>query len=240
MAVTRRGDVVYLSDGYSDTVFDVEIATSPYGSDPYRVKAASETDALDMVLKYKLSRNRPYPFQTEDLWENIYGDDSWMDSCTYVDLGYWISDSDYIIRPAGRIPGPKGSASPRSETERLAWDIVELVYDFDPYEFRDQYGSKEEFFDENMALLSTDRGVRELADWFDGVEIDFDSRLETRRRDVLRRLRSMASKGRASSASRKAGTESHSRASAKRKTHPSPRDNKKRFVKQHRRSRRLW
>ena len=217
MAVTRRGDVVYLSDGYSDTVFDVEIATSPYGSDPYRVKAASETDALDMVLKYKLSRNRPYPFQTEGLWENIYGDDSWMDSCTYVDLGYWISDSDYVIRPAGRIPGPRGSASPRSETERLAWDIVELVYDFDPYEFRDQYGSKEEFFDENMALLSTDRGVRELADWFDGVEIDFDSRLEARRRDVLRRLRSMASKGRTLSASGKAGTGSRSKASAKRR-----------------------
>lgn len=220
MVVTRRGDVVYLSDGYSDTVFDVEIATSPYGSYPYRVKAASETDALDMVLKYKLSRNRPYPYQTEDLWENIYGDDSWMDSCTYVDLGYWISDSDYIIRPAGRIPGPKGSASPRSETERLAWDIVELVYDFDPYEFRDQYGSKEEFFDENLALLSTDRGVRELADWFDGVEIDFDSRLEARRRDVLRRLRSMASKGRTSSASRKAGTKSRSKAPAKRRTAP--------------------
>lgn len=218
MAVTRRGDVVYLSDGYSDTAFDVEIATSPYGSDPYRVKAASETDALDMVLKYKLSRNRPYPFQKEELWENIYGDDSWMDSCTYVDLGYWISDSDYIIRPAGGIPGPRDSASPLSETERLAWDIVELVYDFDPYEFRDQYGSKEEFFDENMALLSTDRGVRELVEWFDGVEIDFDSRLEARRRDVLRCLRSMASKGKASSASRKAGTGSRSKASAKRRT----------------------
>ena len=218
MAVTRRGKVIYLSDGYSDTVFDVEIATSPYGSDPYRVKAASETDALDMVLKYKLSKNRPYPFQTEDLWENIYGDDSWMDSCTYVDLGYWISDSDYIIRPAGRIPGPKGSASPRSETERLAWDIVELVYDSDPYEFRDQYGSKEEFFDENMALLSTDRGVRALVDWFDGEEIDFDSRLEARRRDVLRRLRSMASKGRTSSASGKAGAGSRSKASTKRRT----------------------
>lgn len=220
MAVTRRGKVIYLSDGYSDTVFDVEIATSPYGSDPYRVKAASETDALDMVLKYKLSKNRPYPFQTEELWNNIYGDDSWMDSCTYVDLGYWISDSDYIIRPAGRIPGPKGSASPRSETERLAWDIVELVYDFDPYEFKDQYGSKEEFFDENMALLSTDRGVRELADWFDGVEIDFDSGLEARRRDVLRRLRSMASKGRTLSASGKAGTGSRSKAPAKRRTAP--------------------
>ena len=220
MAVTRRGDVVYLSDGYSDTAFDVEIATSPYGSDPYRVKAASETDALDMVLKYKLSRNRPYPFQKEDLWENIYGDDSWMDSCTYVDLGYWISDSDYIIHPAGGIPGPRGSASPRSDTERLAWDIVELVYDFDPYEFKDQYGSKEEFLDENMALLSTDRGVRELAEWFDGVEIDFDSRLEARRKDVLRRLRSMASKGKASSASRKAGSGSCSKASSKRKTAP--------------------
>ena len=220
MAVTRRGKVIYLSDGYSDTVFDVEIATSPYGSDPYRVKAASETDALDMVLKYKLSKNRPYPFQTEELWNNIYGDDSWMDSCTYVDLGYWISDSDYIIRPAGRIPGPRGSASPRSETERLAWDIVELVYDFDPYEFKDQYGSKEEFFDENMVLLSTDRGVRKLADWFDRVEIDFDSRLEARRKDVLRRLRSMASKGKASSASRKAGSGSCSKASSKRKTAP--------------------
>ena len=220
MAVTRRGDVVYVNDGYSDRSFDVEIASDIYNPERYRVKASSEMEALEMVLDYRLSKGLYHPFATEDEFNDIFGDDSWEEQCTYVDQGYWISNAAFVIRPAGRVPGPKGSASPRSETERLAWDIVELVYDFDPYEFRDQYGSKEEFFDENMALLSTDRGVRELADWFDGMEIDFDSRLEARRRDVLRRLRSIASKGKASSASRKAGTGSHSRASANRKTAP--------------------
>lgn len=112
MAVTRRGNVIYLNDGYSDTVYDVEIATSPYGSDPYRVKARSEADALEMVLRYKLSKGQPMPFQQEELWNNIYGDDRWMEDCVYVDDGYWICVTDFVIRPVS------GSASTRSPSKR--------------------------------------------------------------------------------------------------------------------------
>ena len=68
--------------------------------------------------------------------------------------------------------------------------------------------------------IGTIQGMEYLADWFDGVEVDFDSRLEARRRDVLRRLRSMASKGKASFASRKAGSESRSKSSSKRRAAP--------------------
>ncbi len=112
MAVTRRGKVIYLNDGYSDTAYDVEVATSPYGSDPYRVKAGSEADALEMVLKYKLSKGQPMPFQQEELWNSIYGDDRWMEDCVYVDDGYWICITDFVIRPVS------GSASPRSPSKR--------------------------------------------------------------------------------------------------------------------------
>ena len=96
-----------------------------------------------------------------------------------------------------------------SDTERLAWDIVDLVYDFDPYEFRDQYGSREEFFAENMALLSTKKGIGEVIEFFDGEPIDFDSRLEARRLDVLKRLRKLSTaQNRSSKSTRMSATSS--------------------------------
>ena len=96
-----------------------------------------------------------------------------------------------------------------SNTERLAWDIVDLAYDFDPYEFRDQYGSREEFFAENMALLSTKKGIGEVIDFFDGEPIDFDSRLEARRQNVLKRLRKLSTtQNRSSKSTRMSATSS--------------------------------
>ena len=96
-----------------------------------------------------------------------------------------------------------------SVTERLAWDIVDLAYDFDPYEFRDQYGSREEFFAENMALLSTKKGIGEVIEFFDGEPIDFDSRLEAKRLDVLKRLRKLSTaQNRSSKSTRMSATSS--------------------------------
>ena len=127
MAVTRRGDTIYLNDGYSDTAFYVEIATSPYGSDKYRVKAACESDALEMVLRYKLSKGRPYPFQTEELWNNIYGDERWMDDCVYVDPGYWICISDFIIRRVEDSPGGSRSVRGGSQTRAVRKPVRQTI-----------------------------------------------------------------------------------------------------------------
>lgn len=95
------------------------------------------------------------------------------------------------------------SRSTRSDSakERLAWDMVDLAYDLDPYEFRDQYGSREEFYEENLSMLSTKKGIADLIAYYDGDPIDFDSRLEARRRDVLKRLRTL--RDNAGSASKK-------------------------------------
>ena len=75
---------------------------------------------------------------------------------------------------------------------KLAWDMVELAYDLDPHEFMDQYGSKEEFYEENMRMLSTKKGIDELISFYDSEPIDFDSGLDARRKDVLKRLRTMS------------------------------------------------
>ena len=116
MAVTRRGDTIYLNDGYSDTAFDVEIASNIYNPEKYRVKARSESDALEMVLDYRLSKGSHYPFATEDEFNRVFGDDSWVDQCTYVDRGYWIATTAFIIRRVDR--SPRGSRSVRGGSVR--------------------------------------------------------------------------------------------------------------------------
>ena len=118
MAVTRRGDTIYLNDGYSDTVYEVEIATGSYGSDKYRVKARCESDALEMVLDYRLSKGFTHPFATEDEFNRIFGDDSWVNQCIYVDRGYWISSVAFIIRRVDK--SPRGSSSARGGTAKRA------------------------------------------------------------------------------------------------------------------------
>lgn len=100
MAVTRRGNVIYLTDGYSDRAYDVEIASDIYNPEKYRVRAASESDALEMVLDYRLSKGLYHPFATEEEFYEIFGDDSWEDQCIYVDQGYWISTVAFVIRQA--------------------------------------------------------------------------------------------------------------------------------------------
>ena len=105
MAVTRRGDTIYLNDGYSDTAFDVEIASNIYNPEKYRVKARSESDALEMILDYRLSKGSSYPFAPEEEFNRVFGDDSWMDQCTYVDRGYWIATTAFLIRP---VPDARG------------------------------------------------------------------------------------------------------------------------------------
>lgn len=111
MAVTRRGDVTYINDGYSDRTFDVEIASDIYNPEKYRVKAASESDALEMVLEYRLSKGLYHPFATEDEFNDIFGDDSWMEQCVYVDQGYWISSVAFVIR---QVDAGKGAGRSRS------------------------------------------------------------------------------------------------------------------------------
>ena len=118
MAVTRRGDTIYLNDGYSDTAFDVEIASNIDNPEKYRVKARSESDALEMVLDYRLSKGSHYPFATEDEFNRVFGDDSWVDQCTYVDRGYWIATTSFIIRRVDR--SPRGSRSVRGGSQTRA------------------------------------------------------------------------------------------------------------------------
>lgn len=118
MAVTRRGDITYLNDGYSDRAYDVEIASNIYNPEKYRVKASSEGDALEMVLDYKLSKGEQYPFATEEEFNQTFGDDSWMDQCVYVDPGYWISIAAFIIRPASDGKRVSSSASGKTPVSR--------------------------------------------------------------------------------------------------------------------------
>ncbi len=143
VGITRRGNVIYLSDGYSDTAFDIELATNPYDPEKYRVKARSESDALEMVMDYKLSKGEQYPFATEDEFNKVFGDDGWMDQCVYVDLGYWISTTAFIITPVegkgsasrskrSRSKGPRvSSRSVRSRSTRSDWDEEDEDEDFD-------------------------------------------------------------------------------------------------------------
>lgn len=126
MVVTRRGDVVYVNDGYSDRSFDVEIASDIYNPERYRVKAASELEALEMVLDYRLSKGLYHPFATEDEFNDIFGDDSWEEQCTYVDQGYWISNVAFVIRQvdtgkgAGKSrAGAQNKASPKSSKPKV-------------------------------------------------------------------------------------------------------------------------
>lgn len=118
MAVTRRGDVTYLNDGYSDRAYYVEIDV--FNPEKYRVKAASELDALKMVLDYRLSKGLHHPFATEDVFNDIFGDDSWMDQCIYVDQGYWISEVAFVIRPIDTGKGTVKSRSVRTVSGRRA------------------------------------------------------------------------------------------------------------------------
>ena len=88
-------------------------------------------------------------------------------------------------------PAVSKSTRPGSAKERLAWDLVELAYDLDPYEFKDQYGSKDELYEGNLSMLSSKKGISELIAYYDGESIDFDSGLEARRKDALKRLRGL-------------------------------------------------
>lgn len=167
------------------------------------------------------SRNaaRAIAFDNMDYSED---DDAYLEDTAYVEIDpRWRHDrysranarhekmlSDFRLEEAD-MAGRSYSSRSGSETERLAWDIVDLAYDFDPYEFRDQYGSREEFFAENMALLSTKKGIGEVIEFFDGEPIDFDSRLEARRQDILKRLRKLSTtQNRSSKSTRMSATSS--------------------------------
>ncbi len=71
----------------------------------------------------------------------------------------------------------------------LFYDIVSVLYDYDPYEFRDQYDSIEEAYDETKRMLSSKSGAQSLVDFLDSIgPIDYDNGLEQRRKRCIVRI----------------------------------------------------
>lgn len=76
-----------------------------------------------------------------------------------------------------------------SKLEALAWDLAAFGMDYDAYEFRDSYDSLEEaaaIFQSQLSRGDVDGFISSLLDF---GEIDYDPRLERRRKDLLSRLR---------------------------------------------------
>ena len=85
------------------------------------------------------------------------------------------------------------SIRPSAGTEALAADLVTWLDDFDHYEFADSYDSWEDAFRDVLSGLGNASYVGGVISYLEEADdIDYDDGLEARRRDILRRLRALA------------------------------------------------
>ena len=93
----------------------------------------------------------------------------------------------------GRGTAASKSIRPSAGTEALAADLVTWLDDFDHYEFADSYDSWEDAYRDVLYGLGDASYVRGVISYLEEVDdIDYDDGLEARRRDILRRLRALA------------------------------------------------
>ena len=85
------------------------------------------------------------------------------------------------------------SVRPSAGVEGLAADLVTWLDDFDHYEFADSYDSWEDAYRDVLSGLGDASYVGGVISYLEEADdIDYDDGLEARRRDILRRLRALA------------------------------------------------
>lgn len=93
----------------------------------------------------------------------------------------------------GRGTAASKSIRPSAGTEALAADLVTWLDDFDHYEFADSYDSWEDAYRDVLSGLGDASYVGGVISYLEEADdIDYDDGLEARRRDILRRLRALA------------------------------------------------
>ena len=103
------------------------------------------------------------------------------------------SKSGKRSRLFGRGTAASKSIRPSAGTEALAADLVTWLDDFDHYEFADSYDSWEDAYRDVLSGLGDASYVRGVISYLEEADdIDYDDGLEARRRDILRRLRALA------------------------------------------------
>lgn len=89
--------------------------------------------------------------------------------------GYKIFEGEgYILRGNGKKKIKESFNTEVSSMESLAYDIVDFMEGFDTYDFNDNYGSKEEAFEQTVDSLYNQEDIRNLITYLESIKEEAD------------------------------------------------------------------